>query len=226
MTTKKTKYYYQKFKEEYHKEWPCVRRSSKGEFYAFCTICSTDVSVKNGGRNDVMRHVASDKHRNTVKERSSTRGIDGYFRQAGETESIIRAETYFTGFLIEHNLPVASADHDGPLFRKMFPDSKIAAKYSCARTKTSAIIDVMSKITASTVAEKARMCPFSLATDGSNDGGAEQLYPVLLNYYDDGKGKVVQSLLSLPALTDGNSTGENIFKLLNQELLKEKNSLE
>lgn len=68
----------------------------------------------------------------------------------------------------------------------------------------------MSKSTASTVAEKAPLCPFSLATDGSNDGGAEQLYPVWLNYYDDGEGKGVQSLLSLPALTDGNSTGENI----------------
>ncbi|KAJ8389034.1 hypothetical protein AAFF_G00124310 [Aldrovandia affinis] len=54
-------------------------------------------------------------------------------------EDVTRAELCFTGFTVEHNLPIAASDHAGPLFRKMFPDSKIAMKYGCARTKTSAI---------------------------------------------------------------------------------------
>ena len=103
----------------------------------------------------------------------------------------------FTGFLIEHNLNVASSDHAGPLFRRMFPDSKIAAKYGCARTKTAAIIYVMGKSTAA-IATSTRTGPFSLSTDGSNDGGSEQLYPVLLTYFDENKGHVVNGLLSLP----------------------------
>jgi len=39
-----------------------------------------------------------------------------------------------TNFLIKHNIALTAADHAGPLFKAMFPDSSIA------RTKTSAIV--------------------------------------------------------------------------------------
>ena len=47
----------------------------------------------------------------------------------------IRAEVLFTSFLVEHNIPLSAADHDGPLL-KMFPDSKVAQKYGCAHAKS------------------------------------------------------------------------------------------
>lgn len=53
---------------------------------------------------------------------------------------MIQAESLFTGFLMEHNVPLSAADHAGPLFRKMIPNSKIAAKCGCTRTKTAAVI--------------------------------------------------------------------------------------
>ena len=46
-----------------------------------------------------------------------------------------------TNFLIQHNLPLATAGHLGPLFKSIFPDSNIAKSYACGRTKTSAIIN-------------------------------------------------------------------------------------
>ena len=39
-----------------------------------------------------------------------------------------------------HNLPFSAADHLSELLPSMFPDSKIAADFSCKRTKTKAII--------------------------------------------------------------------------------------
>ena len=42
---------------------------------------------------------------------------------------VIAAEVKFTAFLLEHNLPIATADHAGLLFRSMFPDSKVASYY-------------------------------------------------------------------------------------------------
>lgn len=202
------KIYDQKYKESYHEEWPCISKSRKGELHAFCTTCSRDFSVNHGGSNDVKRHIISATHKDLSKVRSTSQSIAGFFKKPDEEDKIIKAEMLFTGFLVEHNLNIASSDHAGPLFRRMFPDSNIAAKYGCARTKTSAIIDVMSKDTASNIASAARNNPFSLSTDGSNDGGSEQLYPVLLTYFDENKGKVVNGLLSLPA-TDISSTGEN-----------------
>ncbi|KAF3840290.1 hypothetical protein F7725_019007 [Dissostichus mawsoni] len=59
-----------------------------------------------------------------------------------------------------------------PLFKECFPDSKIAQKYSSARTKTTAIIN---KCVAPYLMDELvkNLCdqPFSLATDGSNDTG-------------------------------------------------------
>lgn len=43
-----------KYKEDYHVEWPWVRKSSKGQYFAFCTVSSADVSV-NIGR--LQRHL-------------------------------------------------------------------------------------------------------------------------------------------------------------------------
>ena len=37
---------------------------------------------------------------------------------------------------MEHTLPFAVADHFNKLCSVMFPDSKVAAEFSCARTKT------------------------------------------------------------------------------------------
>ena len=42
---------------------------------------------------------------------------------------VVSTEVKFTSFLLEHNQPIAVADHAGPLFRSMFPDSKIAQYY-------------------------------------------------------------------------------------------------
>ena len=39
------------------------------------------------------------------------------------------------------------------------------------------------------IVSKVKIQPFSLATDGSNDGNGEQLYPVLFSYFDNGLGR-------------------------------------
>ena len=52
---------------------------------------------------------------------------------------VLNAEVAVTNFLVQHNLPLANAD--GPFFKSVFPDSKIAQSYGCVRQKTSAIIN-------------------------------------------------------------------------------------
>lgn len=52
-----------------------------------------------------------------------------------------RAETTISSLLVQHNLPLAQADDLEHLFRKAFPDSKIANDYSSAGTKTTVILN-------------------------------------------------------------------------------------
>ena len=55
-------------------------------------------------------------------------------------DQVTHAELYFARFVAEHNLPFAVADHFNRLCSVMFPDSKKAAGFLFARTKTAALI--------------------------------------------------------------------------------------
>ena len=57
---------------------------------------------------------------------------------------MIRAETMFAFAVAEHNLPFSVADHFSDIVKKivkkMFPDSEIAAKFACKKTKCTQIV--------------------------------------------------------------------------------------
>ena len=65
-----------------------------------------------------------------------------------------------------------------------------------------------------------RASPYSVATDGSNDRNSDcSLYPFVVRYFNAEIGKIVTMLLALGTYTEG-STGENIFKVMDNELKK------
>lgn len=111
--------------------------------YVFCMVCSGDFLNQHGGPDDVRHHVESKKHEENGKKKYKPR--TKFFPENCDKNAVIKTEMLFTRFVIEYNVQIASTDHNGGLFR-MFPNSKIAEKYSCARTKTSIIQD-MAKLT-------------------------------------------------------------------------------
>ena len=127
----------QTFREEYHKKWPCITASLKGEHFARCSLCSCDFSVGHGGSNDVHVHVKSVKHRAGEDDREGNQDIATFFRP--KDNGTIRAEVLMVQFLTEHNIAVSAADHLSSLVKTMFPDSQIASKFACHRTKATAI---------------------------------------------------------------------------------------
>ena len=130
----------------------------------------------------------------------------------------IRAEVAFSNFLVEHNIPLSAADHAGSLFRVMFPDSKYAKNYGCARTKTSNIVKVLADDDEQALIQCMREGPFSIATDGSNDFEDVKLYPLVVRFFNASQGRVVCLLLHL--LESSVSTGEAIYKLMVDYLAK------
>ena len=130
----------QSFLDKYSTEWPCLSRSRISKHHAFCSVCDSNFSVAHSGRYDCKIHIESAKHKTAAQSTSHTDTPKlSFFSSFSSDTSVIKAEVMFTDFLIEHNIPLAVADHAGPLFRKMFGDSKIAAQYSCAQTKTRSI---------------------------------------------------------------------------------------
>ena len=55
-------------------------------------------------------------------------------------QKVVKTKLFFSGFLVEHKLPLTTACHAAKLFRNMIPDSKIVNKYRCGRTKTTHIL--------------------------------------------------------------------------------------
>lgn len=104
---------------------------------------------------------------------TSSRKMSRFFapkNEMNESDSaVMNAETLFTEFIIEHNLPISVADHASKLFPKMFPDSKISAKYSCGRSKSGAVVNELSAIKKEEIAQNLKTKPSSVATDGSSD---------------------------------------------------------
>nr|XP_042896620.1 uncharacterized protein LOC122269097 [Parasteatoda tepidariorum] len=211
MAAKKVnKKYLTSFNQSYSEEFPGIIPSKKGSNYAFCTFCSVDFSIMHKGKGDISAHVSRQKHVDNQRIRTENKKID--FSVKKNDNSAIRAEALFTSFIVEHNIPINVADHVGPLMRNMFPDSKIAKEYSCARTKTTAIVGEMARSNKLEITNLLKSNVFSISTDGSNKGDSK-LFPIVATFYDEKKTLIDSCLISVPAL-EGDATGVNISKLI------------
>nr|XP_042902141.1 uncharacterized protein LOC122270094 [Parasteatoda tepidariorum] len=205
------KVYNQTFLESYSKSFPCIIKCNKSQHYAFCNVCGLDFKIAHGGKSDINDHIRTKRHKDLAECVNKNENISKYFA-SGSDDDVIRAEVYFTSFIVEHNLPISVADHAGPLFRKMFPKSDVAKKYGAGRTKTAAIISKIADVKKASIVESLQKQMFAVATDGSNDTDA-QLYPIVVSYFDANAGEVKVSLLAVPTL-DLSSTGQNIGNLV------------
>ena len=126
---KKTKRRENRFKKTWTEEYKFIKSFRKGELYAFCEVCRTDIGISHGGLCDVNKHISTEKNVSNAKAITiSNSSSMNLFRDDSSSSSSndIRAEVLFEGFLIEHNLQHAVNDHFSKLARLTFPDSEIA----------------------------------------------------------------------------------------------------
>lgn len=210
-SSKPKKKYLQCFLKCCTAEFPCFVPSRKGEQFGFCTTCACDVSVAHGGKGDLKLHLATTKHQSFLRAAEKQMTVTNLFGNSNE-DSVVRAECLFTGFLIEHNLPLSVSDHVGPLLRKMLPKCEEAKRYVSGRTKTTAIVGEMATEAQGAMVESLKRRVFALAVDGSNDTSS-QLYPVVATYYVEKCGRVESKLLCMQELR-GEATGRKIGNLV------------
>ena len=190
----------------------------KSDYHVYCEPCKSEISVQYGGRDDCRRHVNSAKHRDNARRVAENTDVRTFFSINTEQLNVTRAEIAMVNFLIEHNLPLAAADHATSMFNTVFVDSKIAKNFACRRTKATNVLYFLAEKEQKALAEKMRAQPFTLATDGSHDRQSDtQLYPIVVRLYDASLGRITDVVLSIPSCTTS-CTGENIFHLLNDAL--------
>ena len=190
-----------------------VKASADGSDYAHCIPCAKAVKVTASGRFDLVRHFETESHKNNVKKAKQHIPLSQHFRRAEASISISEvttvAEVLFCKFLADHNLPTTTADHFTDLVRKMFPESKSAATFSCKRTKATQIIKkCLAEELSEPVFEQCRTGPFSLMIDESNDKNTLKRLIVLARVFDSKKGAATR-VLGLPVPSGG--TAQEIF---------------
>ena len=82
---------------------------------------------------------------------------------------------------------MASADRWNAAFKKMFPDSKIAKKFQCSRSKTTVILKEICNMTQKDLVRHIKNSPFTISTDGSIDLGSTKQFPLLVRTVIDGE---------------------------------------
>ena len=194
-----------------------VRKSDKGVSFAYCACCERHFSVGHGGKYDLKKHSNTELHTKSAKA-SKPVPVSTFFVNKDD-QLVIKAETLFSNFIAEHNLPFAVADHFTRLCKDMFPDSKIAQKFSCGKTKTTQIVKraIAPTLNKAVVAHCRTTCnSFSLSIDESNDKNAVKILVILLKLYDLASQMAVTRLLDMPVCNIGNA--ENIFNTVDNAL--------
>ena len=133
------------FCEHHCKEFPWATDSMKGTSFAFCMRCNRDISLGQGGTKDPRRHQETMLHLRSKKSSVGSMSLRSYFGSV-RGRQVLEAEIKFGYFLGERHLAFRLPDHASKLFPSMFPDSAVAKDFKCSRTKTTAVLKVITKI--------------------------------------------------------------------------------
>ena len=85
-----------------------------------------------------------------------------------------------TNFIVQHNQPIATADHLLQLFKTVFPDSTFAI-----------INKAFEPYCHSFLVDYCKSNPFNIGHGGSNDTGVQKLKPVSVRIFDIKNSKTV-----------------------------------
>ena len=210
--------------QRYRKEWEsdpdCIgwlSQSRRLPSMATCTLCNNELGYESRGLRQLRHHACSSEHIGRKQEREGCRDVaEALLPKKQSSLSVAAADGILklAFFLVEHNVPVATADHVIPFLRSIAPDSKILTEMKAARTKMTAAIDTV----ANTMRSKFSLMLtsyFFLVLDEATDISIREQVVISVRAWDtDGiaSGKVRSMLLGVEEVSS--PTAERIFSLV------------
>ena len=113
----KKKKYLIRFNGSWSQKINSFQNLEKDKNYALCIVC---------GENDISKH--NSKHKQFFDSTQNQKKITDWSAStatASSDQKVTKSELFFAGFLVEHNLPIATANHACKLFCAIFPDLKL-----------------------------------------------------------------------------------------------------
>ena len=128
----------------------------------------------------------------------------------------IQAKIRWALFLAKHNIAFLASDHASKLFKKMFPHSKIAKNFGCARTKATTILkEGLAPHYIKNLAVSLASQPFSNLMEESNDATNKSCI-LLVRTLDEKVGDNRTRFLDMHVVNIG--TASNLFVAVQKSL--------
>ena len=185
---------------------------------AACTLCNKELEYESGGLRQLRHHACSSEHIGQKQEREGCRDVaESLLPKTLSSLSVATADGILklVFFLVEHNVPVATADHIIPLLRSIAPDSKILTEMKAASTKMTAAIDTVANTMRSKFFPLMQTSYFFLVLDEATDISIREQVVISVRAWDtDGiaSGKVRSMLLGVEGVSS--PTAERIFSVV------------
>ena len=178
-------------------------------------------ALKNASKSTLVAHKNTKKHYSNFEVVESTMNISQFVskKKSSDSEKIANAEMLFAGYFSEHRIPFSNVEHLFGICKRAFPDSDIAKKVSCKRTKLSYTTqDGIAHYENLELNEICHTQKFSAIIDESTDASITQVLAIVLRYFDLKKLGVTDALLDTVVVENGSTVSLfNLFKHLFEE---------
>ena len=180
-----------RYKQSWEKDFEWYRKVPGNEFKACCTLCRREFSIGHGGLHDVSTHNKSELHLRAVDaaRSSSVRSFFVRTSPAGVDRQAVAAEVTRIYHAVKHHVSYNAADCGAKLDSLTFPDSAIARKTACGRTKAESIVtsvlapkSVESITRDLTSGDDLQPSCFAVSTDASNWKN-RKMFPICVQYF-------------------------------------------
>lgn len=198
-------------------EWSCSQASD--QFSAYCKLCKVNIKVSSMGKQSLIQHAAKEKHKQHMKSIKSQQPLIANFAKPALASScpedkVLSAEMKWAAFLAEHDVPVNISENIQELFISMFPDSKIAQQFTCARTKATYLItDGFGYSVHSSLVDRLKETKFSILIDESNKIQGQKYLHILVRYFANEEQSVITEFYKAVIVNQGRA--ENIITAIN-----------
>ena len=167
----------------------CVKFNDRIQIHSEIAVCGSIFSIGHGGENDINRHKDTSNHKRYVDAAQQQRKLTEFGASlvtANLKQKVVKAELCFSGFLVEHNLPLSTLGHAGK--------NAYVNKYQCGRTKTIRMITgAVAKEITSNLKEDLKEAVVDLLVRTSNRWNKRlkrQILLVLVTYIDKDSGLI------------------------------------
>lgn len=166
------------FNDELQKEYPFIKKHC-GDSIVFCNKCMCSFSIAHGGKDDINQHLKTRKHKDADISASSSKTMTRFFKTQTVDEKLAATEGTWAYHCVYHNHSFRSADCTSKLVKKCFEE-----KYTCARTKTEAIVcNVLKYDCIDSLKRDLSGTRFLTIFSDCSNHGSIKICPILVRYF-------------------------------------------